>query len=729
MRYLRKTMLRLVLLTFLLFAGSIWTGTGAEPVSAGSGYSVDGNTITVDVDSAPSVWDAIDNALDYARMNYQAGRIFTVKVPAGNYSLKSTLHIFGNTTLDLTGVTLTYTKNSGNMIMLGRPESNKNIATMGGYGTIANITVKGGTWMGNNSNSSSLIRMAHAKNVTFDGCIISGGGCAHQMEIAAIDGFTIKNCKLMEMPGNESTGKQEALQFDMPCSTYVFSGIILDGTPMKNVLVTGCTFENVPRGLGTHNMLIGRYHTDIKITDNIFRNVDGECIVALNYRNCDIKDNMIVNCGAGIVFEYFKPPVNDNTAIKAVYTTIFDGTQEINPQRMPDANTYISNNIIALSEDRYADEYTGIRVYGYELEQDKQATGNGSDDIIPADNYYISNVNIIGNTIKTCGYGIHLSDVRNSAVSGNKITNTYADSWEDGITVDASSQNIMIQKNEIKNATRHGIFIEDFSSAKTISENKITGGDYYGINIYDNSKVTGYIEKNTIKGCADNGIHLSGYCSAKGIRNNTISSTGWHGINLYDNSTVNGSITGNKVSKCIQNGIFINKESAANSVTKNTLTENKKYAIALYDGSSVTGNISSNKISKNQMHAIQLSENCSADGIKYNTISNTKGKGILIRDDSTVESMIGYNKITTATQEGIYIYSTKNALAIKGNTIKKCSRTPIAINTSSKQKITVTKNSITVKKGKDKLLVVKGKVKSDIKKPKDKDKKDKKDKN
>ena len=137
----------------------------------------------------------------------------------------------------------------------------------------------------------------------------------------------------------------------------------------------------------------------------------------------------------------------------------------LNPQKLPDANTYISNNIIALSEDRYADEYTGIRVYGYDLEQDKQATGNGSSDMIPADNYYISNVKVIGNTIKTCGYGIHMSNVRNSAVSGNKITNTYTDSWEDGITVDASSQNIMIQKNEIKNAI---IPIQNWAAARAI---------------------------------------------------------------------------------------------------------------------------------------------------------------------------------------------------------------------------------------------------------------------
>lgn len=725
MKYLTKTMLRFAALTLFFLAGSIFTGAGNEIAYAQSGYSVNGDTITVDAGYASSMAEAVDSALEYARANYQAGRIYTVKVPAGNYDLKGTLHIFGNTTLDLTGVTLTYTKSSGNMIMLGKSETNKNVAMMGGYGTIANITIKGGTWIGNNANTSTILRMAHAKNVTYDGCIVSGGGCAHQIEVAAIDGFTMKNCTLKDMAGDVTSGKREALQLDMPCSTTAFKGIVLDGTPMKNVLISGCTFENVPRGLGTHSMLLGCYHTNIKIINNIFRNVDGECIVALNYKNCDIKDNMIVNCGAGIIFEYFKPPINESEGFKSVYTTIWDGTQQYNGKLAPDANTYISNNVISLNQSRYADEYAGILVYGRDLDKEMQSLGEGSSDIIPSENYYVKNVNVIGNTIKTCGYGIHFSDVRDSAISGNKITNSSPDSWEDGIAVDAVSTNILIQKNEIKNATRHGIMLGDYSVAKAISGNKITGGDYYGINVCDNSSVSGYIEKNTIKGCADNGINLSGDCSAKSIRNNTLTSCGWHGINIHDGSSVSGSITGNKVSKCVQNGIFLNKEAIVNSITKNTLTENKKYAIALYEDSTVNGNISSNTISKNKLHAIQLSLGCEADGIKYNTISNTKGKGIIILNDSTVRSMIGYNKINTATQEGIYIFSTKNALAIKGNTIKNCKRTPIAINTSSTKKITITKNSISVKKGKEKLLVVKGKVKSDIKNPEDKKKKDK----
>jgi hypothetical protein len=106
---------------------------------------------------------------------------------------------------------------------------------------------------------------------------------------------------------------------------------------------------------------------------------------------------------------------------------------------------------------------------------------------------------------------------------------------------------------------------------------------------------------------------------------------------------------------------------------------------------------------------------CTADKINSNKITNTKGKGILIEDGSTVWSSISSNTINTASQEGIYVNSSRNSLTIKGNSIKKCSRSSIVINTVSKMKITISKNSIITTKGKKPLLVIKGKVKSDIK--------------
>lgn len=719
MKKFNKVVCGIVVFVAAVLLGLSGTG-GTQTVYAQGSYSVSGNTIDVQISDPSSAYDAIDSALAYAKDNFREGRIFTVRVPSGNYNISGTLHIYANTTLDLQGVNLQYTKSSGNMLMLGSPSYNKNANLMSGYGTVKNIRIQGGTWTGNNANTSSLIRMAHATDVSFEGCIFQQGGCTHQMEVAAIDGFTVKSCVFKDMYGNDKGGKKEALQIDMPCSEVVFSGIILDGTPMKNVLIDGCIFDNVPRGLGTHNMLIGQYHTNITITNNTFRDVDGECIIALNYRDCDIKNNTIIRCGAGITFEYFRPQVDDNEDIKAIYTTIYDGKQKFSGTNEADACSYISNNSISLNDERYADEYVGIRVYGYNLQESQQAIGQGSADIIPEHNYYISNVNVTGNTIRTTGYGIHFSDVRSSAISGNVITNTDENSWNDGICVDAESKDITINGNTVKKATRYGIGIDNFSTVSSISKNKISKTMYCGINLNDNSRVTGNIEKNVVTDSDDNGINLNDTCSVKNIIGNTVTRPNWHGINLYDGCAVTGKIADNKISGTKVNGIFLNKDSTAKTVSGNTLTNNSGYAIALYEGSQINGDITGNKITGNKKHAIQLKKDSTANRIKNNTIKDTRGKGICIENSSTIWEAISGNVIDKTTQEGIYIHSSLNALTIKGNKVSKCGRIPIVIDTTSKKKITISKNKLTVNKGKKPVVVLKGNVKSDIKEKKSK---------
>ena len=713
-----------VMIAFAVILLALIVKTDGQKVYAESLYRVSGDTIYVNISDTSKAFTSIDAALAYAHENYRDDRIYTVKVPAGSYKLNGTLHIYGNTTLDVTDVKFQCIKESGNMLMLGKPSYNKNESVMGGYGTVKNITILGGIWTGNNASKSSLVRMAHGSNIKFEGCTFRQGGCSHQMEVAAIDGFTVKNCVFKDMYDTGKGGKKEALQLDMPTSKYVFSGVILDGTPMKNVVINGCTFQNVPRGLGTHNMLIGQYHTNIQIINNTFENVNGECIVALNYTHCKISNNKISDCGAGILFESFRPQLDEDwEELKAIYTTIYDGKQKFEGTPNANADTVISNNSISLDSDLYADEYVGIRVFGFNLDEDFQATGHGSADYIPQNNYCISNVKVTGNTIHTSGIGIHFSDVQNSVISSNKITNDNEDSCDDGIAVDTESKNITIENNTIKDATEHGIKLEDGSVAKHITKNHISNSNVYGIYVYGESEVSGNIEKNVISNTDDNGIAVGNLSAIKNITGNTITSANWHGIIVYDESKITGEISKNKITNSKMNGIFLTEYSKADGITSNTLTSNGNYAIALYEGSSVAGDIASNHINKNKKHGIQVKLYSYVKEIKSNTITNTKGKGICIEQSATIKEMISKNFIKAISQEGIYIHSNSNAFSIKGNKISSCGRNPILIDTASKKKITVTKNKLNVTKGMQKLLVLKGNVKSDIKKKKAKSKK------
>ena len=586
-----KRVCRIILMGFMMYAmaAAVHTGRTDDMVveAATQYYTVSGTTLNLSSSAPPET--SIGQAMQYIRKNQKDGIVYTIKLPAGEYDLGGSIGLSPGVKLDLTGVTLKYKKNSGNMVYMSQMDQSGNALTR--YGEKGGICVSGGTFIGNSANTSSLIRVAHGTDITFEGCTLSGGGCTHQMEVAAINGFTVKNCIFRDMKGNGTDDKQEALQLDMPCSSYVFPGVELDGTPMKNVSITGCTFKNVLRGLGSHSMLVGVYNENIKINNNTFENVDGECIIALNYKNCTINGNKIKNCGAGILFQNFKPNA------KAVYTTVNDGKQDKKEKVDNNVKTTISNNEITLSDKKKADEYVGIKIYGYNLEKDKKATGKGSSDLIPKGNYAVKNISITNNTIKTCGHGIHLLDVTDAKISGNTIENTKAKSDKDGIFAEFASRNLSIQKNTIKKASRYGIFLQHATTAKVISDNKILDScGKYGIGLYDNCKITEGITGNTIEKSKSNAIFVNHNCTVKSIKKNTVKNSGGFGIGLYDGCTVSSEISGNKIEGCKSHGISISLKCYAKKISGNTIKKIDTYPVVINTSSKKTITITGNKI-------------------------------------------------------------------------------------------------------------------------------------
>ena len=324
-----------------------------SPELFANSYSVSGDTITVSAKNGSEIGTVLNDALKAARdLADSNGHIITINVPAGSYTQDIALHIYSNTTLNLTGVSIKCTADTPiNMITTGtngayKGQNNYNTSSLcSGYNGFKNITINGGTFISIPSNDSTIVRLSHATNVHLNGITLKGGGCLHQMEVAAINGFYVTGCtfrdngKATDINNHEN---QEALQLDMPCREFVFPNIYEDGTPMKNVEITGCTFKNVARGLGSHTMLIGAYHENIKINNNTFDNVLEECIIGLNYYNCEIKNNTIKNCGGGILVQNYKAAAN------TINTSILDGKNKYKASFRYKLNTVISGNNISL---------------------------------------------------------------------------------------------------------------------------------------------------------------------------------------------------------------------------------------------------------------------------------------------------------------------------------------------------------------------------------------------
>lgn len=417
----------------------------------------------------------INAATMYARDCADEDRIYTIVFPEGVYNIGAeSIRVYSNTTLDLTeGATLKFTGVGGadgshciikvgtNGSYDGEKDYNRS-KKCAGYKGFQNISILGGTIQSTNVNTSTHLLMAHAANVTLFDVTFTGGAGMHMIEAAAIKNLLIEDCTFKNFTGSkaisasEETGRKavakrygnyEALQIDVPASDDLYGGIYLDGTPMKNVTITGCLFDGVPRGLGSHSMLLGAYHSDVEISDNVFKNTAKEAMILLGYKNCTIQSNTLIDCGAGIVVQAFSP------SSTYVLTKIFEGTKEYGKKEIHNVNIVIKDNDIRIKHRGIAAETVGIMVYGKNVSnsyQSKRPTTGKVWGCIAKKNYWIGNVKITNNTVCTEGYGIHLSDARSCTVKNNTIVSSK-------LSVDP----------------KYGIYQSDGSKQNKLSKNKI----------------------------------------------------------------------------------------------------------------------------------------------------------------------------------------------------------------------------------------------------------------
>jgi hypothetical protein len=563
-----------------------------------------GKVIKVNVKKGTDITKKVNAALETARKKATAKKKYTVVIPAGNYWVSSVLHIYSNTTLKATGATIKYKgpkKENHNLILSGdiKYNSSKKCKKYNGF---KNITIEGGTWVGTTKNKANLVKIMHASNVTINGATFGVCGGIHQVEVCAIDGFSVTNCTFKNFKWNGVKGtKQEALQLDIPCSENVYGGTYQDGTTMKNVTVTGCKFQNVPRGIGSHTQLIGAYHKNIKIQNNTFDNVKEECIVTLNYYNCDISGNTIKNCGAGVFVQTFKQKYS------SIYSSVSDGSYK--KEKKTDLKTKIHDNTIQVKYNTECDAIQGIKLFGSVVK--KKAKGADKKNVSTGD-YRVTGVTIQDNRVTTGGHGIAISGAKNCQVTANTIIGKNYSKKDknrkeyDGIIVSTSCSKIDISKNSIQSVARNGILVKTDCTVKKISGNTIAACGNTGIGIYDGSSVTKSISKNTISGAEESGILLSGKCTVPSVTGNIITSLKGNGINIYQSSKITGEISENTLKNIGKNGIIVNEKSTVAAVTSNELDKISSAGILVCNNAKITGKVQLNHIGSVGSDAIRI---------------------------------------------------------------------------------------------------------------------------
>ncbi len=541
MRISRKVISIILSAVLIITAGQIFRAFAEEKTAAD-----DKIVVTADKIQNDGTYNSIQNALEIARKTASDSKPVTVEVEAGEYDITKPLKIYSNTSLVMNGVTINRSPASTtNMLRVGDYDTEASGVT--GYGAYKNISIIGGTFDGGGT-SNTVLKAAHATDFLIQNTNFRNVNNSHIMEIAGINGFTVKGCTFKNQHMNSEKIGYEAIQLDILKKGHIYD-CRSEALAMKNVRIEGCVFDDCPRAVGTHTAIYNNPFNGIVIKNNRFVNLGSAAIQGMNWKNVQITGNSIENTPRGITI--YSLMDNGSGTFLASVLAKEGGTKTDIPesyQSPPNNNILIAENSIkncGTVKDVYADyESEGVSLVGARLDEecDKYADGSGG---LPKGEYYLNGVTIKNNFISVKGHGIRLKNVRNVSVTDNVIN---------------------CGKNDLNKSIYQGIKIYDNSKINSVNGNSLSGSDNFGIDVED-SKVT-CIKDNSIVKSGSFGVCLWDGSYVEEISDNYIKSAGSNAMSIQSRSTADY-IGGNYFYECKVNSVDVWKNAKA-ELGKNT---------------------------------------------------------------------------------------------------------------------------------------------------------------
>lgn len=244
---------------------------------------------------APDCHADLQKALDRALSEKTA----VVSVPAGIHPIRKALKIYSNTTLELSPqatIRREFENTADYYPMIEIAEG------------ASNVTIRGGTFDGNgdqyHAEPFDIIFGIALKSLTIEKVIFLDVFGYHVIDFAASEDVLIRDCKFLGLkPRDKETHPREAIQVD----PYFDKG----GKPSVRIRVEDCVFAasgtpgfSAPAvGIGNHYAgrdAAGKFHRDIKISNNTFEGCAYAGVRVCNFENTVIAGNTFKGCGTGI---------------------------------------------------------------------------------------------------------------------------------------------------------------------------------------------------------------------------------------------------------------------------------------------------------------------------------------------------------------------------------------------------------------------------------------------
>ena len=397
----------------------------------------------------------------------------TITVPKGKYYISSHLRICSNTYLKLSSSAQIIRKNDSDFIMISGESGT-------GYSGLKNVTINGGIWDGNVSDttkSHGLIKINNAKNIKVANATFKNVCGTHFVLFTGVANLTVKKCTLKNFIHYTGTASSYKSQTDADLAYRGAEALHIDyvvkdsstgesGTPCKNVTISNCTFSKVTSGIGTHHVYSYMNASNITIKNNTFKNCYFYCVNTAGFTDFTMSNNTATNIAGLIYAEATEGTVKNNTitAKKTLsgkmykYDTFSSSTPTLNVSRFSDSTVKFYNNTIKNSSANcvYACEDSNITVQRCKLTNATNA-----------------------------GVGLNDATVK-------LIETTIGNSGSNGVTLKNGSS-ITAKKNYIYKSTENAFYIADKSKA-TITDNSHNDSGKNDLSLSDKS--TGIVFKN-----------------------------------------------------------------------------------------------------------------------------------------------------------------------------------------------------------------------------------------
>lgn len=216
------------------------------------------------------------------------------------------------------------------------PSKEKKKESVSGYGGTHDVTMTG---IGNvvidcnNKLPGRGMDMGHCRNIVIENLTFHNQYGSHYIELNSSQNVIVKNCNFWKFRDYKGDTYKEAINIDG--TDYAVNGFNHvwskhDKTVCQNIEITNCKFTDLGTAIGSHTYVANQgqqcYHTNIRITNNVFFGSTNCAIRALNWKNVLIADNSFRDIGiqnGAKNFSIFMGGVIDATVTRNAFANVY----------------------------------------------------------------------------------------------------------------------------------------------------------------------------------------------------------------------------------------------------------------------------------------------------------------------------------------------------------------------------------------------------------------------